>query len=218
MSSAAKAFETTMKRVSGMLSVHPEMHGKPGRPPQHVSDILRGALVLALAALDALVTDATIEALPTLIRRGCLPDTLTDWMKEKDNRDAAARCFEHPQPVSALVHALETTTLTKSTYQRAEQIERALDCFAGCRLDWNALADELTQRRVGRRSWSAADAKARLNLFVERRNQIAHKGDVADGKRSATGIRLAYVEEASELILIVGRHVRRCISARLKTI
>lgn len=218
MASAGKAFEKTMKRVKGMLAVHSALHGTPGRPPQHVSDILRGALVLALAALDALVTDVTLEALPDLVRKGCLSDTLAEWMREKDNRGAAARCFEDALPATALVRALGETTLTKSTYQRAEQIERVLDSFAGCRLGWDAVARELTARRVGGRSWTGDEVKSRLNAFVDRRNQIAHQGDVAAGKQSATGIRLAYVEEASEVILIVGRQVRRCVSARLKSL
>ncbi|MGH7425133.1 MAG: hypothetical protein ACREJP_03085 [Candidatus Methylomirabilales bacterium] len=54
---AKKAFDRTLQRVDDLLDLHPVLHGTQGRPRQTVSDVLRGGLVLGLAALDALVVD-----------------------------------------------------------------------------------------------------------------------------------------------------------------
>jgi hypothetical protein len=46
---AKRSFERTLVRVDGLLALHPALQGTSGRPKRHVSDVLRGALVLALA-------------------------------------------------------------------------------------------------------------------------------------------------------------------------
>jgi hypothetical protein len=61
-------FDKTMRRVDGLLLLDPELHGVAGRPKQHVSDLLRGALVLSVAALDALVLDSVVAAIPRAVR------------------------------------------------------------------------------------------------------------------------------------------------------
>jgi hypothetical protein len=207
-----------MKRVSGMLSVHPQMHGRRGRPSQEVSDVLRGALVLALAALDALVTDTILTNLPALVRKGRLSEAIVDWLGEKANRQAAALCFGDSVPGRALTQAIHASTLTKSTYQRPQVIEKALRAYCDCEPDWGAIAAALTQRNGGRRTWTTDQVKGALNGIVDRRDRIAHQGDVAEGKSSATPIRLSYVLEAQELILITGRHVYKCATDHVKTL
>lgn len=49
------AFERTLERVEGVMALHRDLHDTAERPKQHVSDLLRGTLVLAVAALDAKV-------------------------------------------------------------------------------------------------------------------------------------------------------------------
>jgi hypothetical protein len=67
---AYRSFSKTMKRVDALLALHPVLHGSRGRPAQHVADVLRGAHVLSIAALDAVVLGCITEALPKLIRVG----------------------------------------------------------------------------------------------------------------------------------------------------
>jgi hypothetical protein len=108
------------------------MHGKRGRPPQYVSDVLRGSLVLALAALDALVTDTILEHLPCLIREGQLTATIEDWLKVGANRQTVADCFAESSPSKALAHAVEVSVFSKSTYQRPEppRVQWRLSCLS----------------------------------------------------------------------------------------
>jgi hypothetical protein len=57
-----------------------------GRPPQILSDVLRGALVLGVSALDALVGDSVADSIPRLARRGMLGDVVAKWIKDNPRR------------------------------------------------------------------------------------------------------------------------------------
>jgi hypothetical protein len=65
-------FERAISRVDRLLTLHGELHGSRGRPAQHIADILRASLVLTVAALDAFVYEAVVEAVPPLARQGRL--------------------------------------------------------------------------------------------------------------------------------------------------
>jgi hypothetical protein len=83
-------------RVDGLIALHPIMHGSRGRPKRHVSDVLRGALVLALAALDSLVVDSVVEAVPALARKGSLGKAAAK--RVKDESEAVLACFAAEDP------------------------------------------------------------------------------------------------------------------------
>src|SRR5436190_24296745 len=72
-----------MGRVDGLLSLHPVLHGIAGRPRQHVSDLLRGALVLSVAALDALVLDSVVRAIPRAVRDERLGPSVAKWVRDE---------------------------------------------------------------------------------------------------------------------------------------
>src|SRR5262245_3244289 len=65
-----ETFQKTIYRVVGLIRLHSELHGIQGRPKQHVSDVLRGALVLAVGALDALILESVLSAIPAAARGG----------------------------------------------------------------------------------------------------------------------------------------------------
>jgi len=95
---AKRAFNKTLVRVDGLLALHPVIHGTTGRPKRHVSDVLRGALVLAVAALDSLVVDSVVEAVPSLARKGALGKTAGKWVKEDPRRCWLASPKPTPTP------------------------------------------------------------------------------------------------------------------------
>jgi len=69
---AEAIFLRSMRRGRNLLALHRQVHGIRGRPPQHLADVLRGALVLCVGALDALVLECVLGAIPTLAQKGQL--------------------------------------------------------------------------------------------------------------------------------------------------
>ncbi len=133
MASAAKrSFDKTLERVLGLLSLHEPLHGSRGRPRQHVSDILRSALVLAMAALDALVVDSVSEAVPALAKRSALGPTVAKWAKDEAER--VVGFFAETDPHQALADLCR------------EQLGRqpALVAFAGTTSKEDHVAESIT--------------------------------------------------------------------------
>ena len=79
---AREPFMRSMDRVAGVLTLHQALHGGPGRPHQHVSDVLRGPLVLAVGALDGLVLEAVVKTVEPAARQGQYGGSVIKWAKE----------------------------------------------------------------------------------------------------------------------------------------
>lgn len=83
---AREPFVRSMDRVAGVLALHRALHGGPGRPRQHVSDMLRGSLVLAVGALDGLVLEAVFETVEPAVLKGDSGPNVIKWVKEDPER------------------------------------------------------------------------------------------------------------------------------------
>ncbi len=191
------SFERTLTRVDALLALHSQLHGTRGRPQQHVSDLLRGALVLTMAALDAVVLDAVVASIPDLARQGRGGNNLKKWIDEDPH--GAIACFAAPDPHAALAE-LCRSRLGNLTLQRAEMIEGVLRDTVGCNAPWDHTAKLLSTKRKQVR---AADVKRELTTYVERRNRIAHDGDRAPSGRT-TPIQRSFVSGALGLVRAVG--------------
>lgn len=197
------AFRRNIDRARGLLRVHQSLHGKRGKPKREVSDVLRGALTLTLAALDAHCTDSIARAIPPLARAGRLGKKVTDFVREQPN--AAVKALADADPAQRLAGAIDKAKLEWSTHMRPSAIDQALKGYLGVTLDWDAVAARCNQNKVGgSQTWDADRVRKRLEEFVLRRNQIVHEGDLFDGSLRARGIRLDYVEEAVDLVECVG--------------
>lgn len=64
-------FNQTIDRCYRLVD-HYKKQSRVGRPGQHLADVLRGTIVLACAALDALNEELLVRALPRAQRRGLL--------------------------------------------------------------------------------------------------------------------------------------------------
>jgi hypothetical protein len=197
-----ETFEKSMGRVEGLLRLHPKLHGIRGRPAQHVSDVLRGALVLAVGALDALVLQSVTAAIPPAARQGRLGRTVAKWVK--DDPDGFLRGLAQEEPAEALAD-LCGEHLGALTFQRAAAIEGVLADVLSCRPPWPVAAQILTV--TSDTAWDVATVKARLDEFVERRHRIAHSGDLLPGSGSTRPITRPYVEEAALVIRAVGHGI-----------
>jgi hypothetical protein len=208
---AKRAFDKTLARVDGLLALHPTIHGTPGRPKRSVSDVLRGALVLALAALDSLVVDSVAEAVPALARKGALGKTAAKWIKE--DPEAVLACFSDTDPPAAL-SALYRLQLGQITFQRAAAIEGVLRDVIDCEPPWDEAAAVLSDQGE---TWTADEVREYLDGYVARRNRIVHGGDLKGTGTAAEPIQRRYVALAAVVVQSVGDAISTVVDRRVRT-
>lgn len=210
MATAKQIFNKTMKRVDGVIALHPELHSSQGRPRQAVSDLLRGALVLSLAALDALVVDSLGESIPRLAKTGMLGPTVQKWIKEQPDKILA--CFTEKDGSAALADVCREQ-LGALTFQRSAAIEGVLADVAGCPPPWEKAAILLTTQNS---KWDSDSVRKKLDEYVQRRNRVVHGGDMKEQSLSTQPIQRRYVIQAVEVVRAVGEAVSGILNDRVK--
>lgn len=116
-------FERSVLRVRRLIELHKGIHGKQGRPPQQVSDVLRGASVLAAGALDGLILEVIVAATPEAARRGLLGQSAIRWAADDAARLIAAFAKENPHEELA---GIVRDKLARTTFQKSAMIESNL--------------------------------------------------------------------------------------------
>jgi hypothetical protein len=194
-----ETFGKTMHRVLGLILLHSELHGVRGRPKQHVSDILRGALVLAVGALDALILESVLSAIPAAARQGRLGPKVAKWIKEEPEAYLAALVEEDPVERVAV---LCREQLGAITFQRSAMIEGVMRDVLRCDPPWSQAAETLADHYE--EDWDEDEVKEQLDEFVARRHRIAHSGDVRPNSSATQPIQRPYVERGTIVIIAVG--------------
>lgn len=104
------------------------------------------------------------------------------------------------------------------TFQKAQMIEATLVSVTGCKAPWDRAALTLSHDDE---VWTAERVRDQLDAYayVQRRNRIAHAGDLKPGgRRTATEpIQLAYVEDAVRVVRAVGDAVVDVVAARVRS-
>lgn len=195
-----------MGRVDGLLRLHPVLHGARGRPRQHTSDVLRGALVLSVAALDALVLDSVVAAIPRAVRDARLGPNVAKWVREEPEEFLALLPEANREQKLA---ELCRTKLGLITFQRSAMIEGVIRDVVSADPPWSRAADILN---AGGGTWTADEVKTTLDDIVERRHQIAHSGDMLPNSTSTRRIQRSYVEDSVLVIDAVGRAVTQTLT------
>jgi hypothetical protein len=198
-------FNQTIDRCYRLVD-HYKEQSRIGRPGQHLADVLRGTVVLTCAALDALNEELLVRALPQAQRRGLLGGAAPTMRASRALVNDLRRPAGPPLGTRARDH------LRWMTVQRPEMIEELVVNVLGADLPWRTAAVELT--RDSRRAWTDAEVRTRLGVLVERRNAIAHRGDLRPSGRSES-IRRANVEADILLAYEVGHAIRDVIRQRL---
>ena len=211
MATPRAVFRRTMGRVEGLLELHPVIHGGPGRPKQAVSDVLRGALVLGLAALDAVVLDSLIRAVPKVARGGGLGPTAEKWIKEAP--DEVLNALSKPDPWLAFGE-LCASKLGVITFQRSNAIAGVMNDLIRSDSPWTVAAERLGGSEEG---WTEKSVCEDLDSYVKRRNQIVHGGDMSTGQATAP-IRLDYVETGVAIAREVGEAVCTVVERRVRQV
>ncbi|HWD08347.1 MAG TPA: hypothetical protein VHA57_04550 [Actinomycetota bacterium] len=190
------AFEHTIARAKAVVEFQKQVVAQ-GHPPRHLSDVLRGAVVLAAAGLDDAILDSVCSSIPALAKQGRLGDNVSKWIKEKPVE--TLQCFAEPNPHEAL-GTLCREHLGVQTFQKTEKIEGLLKGTIGCEPPWELAAEKLTTKR---KKWTADEVQKSLNDYIDRRNRIAHDGDRLPSGR-AKAIRRDWVQEGIDIVEAVG--------------
>jgi len=167
-SKALSKFKKTIVRCESLVEIYKTLHTQ-SQTDGRVSasqDIVRGAVVLSVAALDAYVTDVFCEKLVTYLKRYGADQSLVDLLQKAglDTREALTLIsMERPY---RRIHTLMRQYYQSYTTQRFNVID---SIFLPFRLE------DITSNAVARSG--KPSIKKSVATLVERRHEIAHDGD-----------------------------------------
>jgi hypothetical protein len=209
-----------MERVEALVNLHSRETATrgQGRPSQEMSDVLRGALVLAVAALDAVVLDCILEAIPPLASQGGLGDGVAKKLKSHQ----LLECFGREDPNQALLELCQEE-YRSITFQTAKAIESNLNDILGCSAPWTQAAKRLSiaelrweEKLLQGIAWEEATVTEQLDEYVKRRHRIAHDGDRTPNATRTSPIRRRYVADAAQFLREVGLAVHDVVELRVR--
>jgi len=167
-SNALNKFKKTIARCESLVECYKTLHAQnqaDGATPAP-KDIVRGAVVLAVAAMDAYVTDIFCEKLVPYLKRYTPDPSLVELLSKAglDTREALnLLAMERPY---RRIRTLITRYYETYTTQKFDVIDGIFLPFRLKNLTDNAAA------KAGRKS-----LKKSVGLLVARRQEIAHGGD-----------------------------------------
>lgn len=164
-SAAVSAFRPNVARVRDLVGLERALAGST-TPAVDVSDLLRACLVLLVSALDTYVHERVREGMLAIHRTGLgYPpafETFNVTMSSVRSAIAAASSSAWLEQEIRRQHGLRS-------FQKSDRIAEAFRLMSATAL-WDSAAADLGQ--------PAKDLKVRLDLVVDRRNQIAHEADL----------------------------------------
>lgn len=168
-SKAFAKFQKTAKRCETLVDMYSVLHAlsvENDAIPMPPKDMVRGAVVLAVSALDAYVTDVFVEKLVTYLKRHKPDQDLIDLLFDAglDTREALTLInMDRPYTrIRKLVYRYYATYTT----QKFDVIDRIFLPYRLKKLTDNAAA------KTGK-----ATIKNKVIKLIERRHEIAHGGD-----------------------------------------
>lgn len=174
-SKAFTKFHKTVRRCDTLVDAYTTIHGlsaADANVPSAPKDIIRGAVVLAVAALDAYVTDVFVEKLATYLKKNRPDESLVDLLLKAglDTRESLSLLtMDRPyRRIRNLVRAY----YAQYTTQRFDVIDSV---FLVYRLN------KLTDRAVDKSGKN--HIKSRVGDLIDRRHEIVHAGDYNQANR-----------------------------------
>ncbi|WP_405123515.1 HEPN domain-containing protein [Pseudomonas sp. M20] len=174
-SKAFTKFHKTVRRCDTLVDAYTTLHSlnaADASVPTAPKDIIRGAIVLAVAALDAYVTDVFVEKLATYLKKYRADDSLVDLLLKAglDTREALT-LLTRERPYRR-IRNLVRSYYSQYTTQRFDVIDSV---FLVYRL--NKLTDSAA-RKSGR-----SHIQSRVGELIDRRHEIVHAGDYNQANR-----------------------------------
>jgi len=171
-------FETVWARCGQLSALHAYLAGKV-TAVLHPEEILRAEWVARVAALDLYVHELTAQGMVSIFE-GRLPSTPAYQRfavpNETLDRIRHAISVGAPAPASAAFDLFVRTDLGRRTFQYPDDIADAIRLFSSMEL-WNEVALRFGATPANK-SETAKSIKKTLSLVIERRNKIAHEGDL----------------------------------------
>lgn len=173
---AIDAFMATHGRAKTLLKLHSS--GTPGRPKRERGDILRAAVMLAVAAVDAYFHDKILERITPYLKakkgKG-LPGDLIKMLEKGGGVEKLLGIFYEERP-HRHIHTIVRQAQADITFQKPDKIESALR-LVGVTDFWYLVALKM------RRRTSKKFLRRKLGQYAARRDAITHEADQATGKR-----------------------------------
>lgn len=168
-SKAFAKFHKTVRRCDTLVDAYTTIHGlneADTEVPAAPKDIIRGAVVLAVAALDAYVTDVFVEKLATYLKKHRPDESLVALLLKAglDTREALS-LLTMDRPYRRIRNLVQSH-YAQYTTQRFDVIDSV---FLVYRL--NKLTDRAA-KKTGK-----SHIKSRVGDLIDRRHEIVHAGD-----------------------------------------
>jgi len=159
---AYKVFKKNHRRAQVFIEFFEGNGRSRGRPSASELELLRGAVVFAVSALDAFLHDLILEIIPSF---GGETAALRDALREigKNDPGLALRVILAQDKEAEFREALDDWLSTKS-FQGVTQVNKAV-AYIGLQEPW-AKVEEAT----------GSSAKSRLEHFTQMRHKIIHRG------------------------------------------
>ncbi|PWB37354.1 hypothetical protein DCO47_04610 [Pseudomonas sp. NDM] len=163
-SNAYAKFHKTARRCDTLVSAYTTLHALNGN--EAPKDIVRGAVVLAVAALDAYVTDVFVEKLATYLKKHRPGELLIDLLFAAglDTKEALS-LLTNKRPYSRIRNLVRTYYATYTT-QKFHVIDSVFKVYGLKNLTKNAA-----------QKTAKAHVLSRVEDLIDRRHEIAHAGD-----------------------------------------
>jgi hypothetical protein len=178
--------ETNVNRSHAFIRVFDgtETNRKQGRPTNDEVELLRGALVFSVGALDNFITELILELVPKFGGNGeAMKQPLTEISKADPSLPLRVALAGPDNAEDEFRDALGNWLETKS-FHGVEKIVAALR-FIGVTMDESTLP---------------GDWKKSLNEFTERRHKIVHRGNKNELRREKAQACTDLVEEIGKSI------------------
>lgn len=211
-------FEKNIERARDLFSAHRATFPK-GKPPKTWgADILRSALVFAVASLDAYMHDKVAESVPIMIKNRSLniPGGFVGLMKDQVSYDQLLRILFKERPLEHFRTAVKRH-YAERTIQNAAEIEKVMGVL-GISDFWYKLAQEVNRRPGRVKKYGKKTIKDFIQPYITRRHQIVHEADLYTSKKHNADkrpIKIGFVDNGIKHISIFVRSVDKVIGSSI---
>ncbi len=182
-SKAYERFATIILRSHHLVSLHEtlEANVNPSDPSLDFSDLLRAAIVIAVAGMDAYFTDVFAERLVPFLKKKRATDSLTELLEKAGMDVAMALELLSMQRPFRRIRALVEAHLQRHVTQRSKAIDELFAVYGILNICKNA------EKKLKRKT-----LLREIELLVQRRHAIVHDGDI-NGHNTLTDLSETWV-------------------------
>jgi len=168
MESAKKHFQQNIERVKNLGAIYQAINIQT-TDILDLSDILRAQYVMLVSALDHFIHEIVrLGMLETYNQKRKDTKQFKDFIFSLDKNILFKKAIIESKNNQWLDYQIRTINGFKS-FQHADKIEEAINLILKENI-WNEVAKKLSK--------SEKEIRMRLNLIIDRRNQIAHEADI----------------------------------------